>query len=64
MDLGVAWANLVQSRWHCQVLAQAARGQEDLLVVDCDLTACQQSPAQQMFHRDRRPELYPRWLDR
>ena len=44
------------------VLARAARGTEELLVADCDLEACSQSPARRLFWRDRRPELYAEWL--
>ena len=44
------------------VLAQAARGSEELLVADCDLEACSRSTARRLFWRDRRPELYAEWL--
>ena len=45
-----------------QVIAQAPREQESLLVVDCDLGRCGASTARQMFWPDRRPELYADWL--
>ena len=44
------------------VLATAASMEEDLLLVDLDLSACKQSPARTLFWRHRRPELYPDWL--
>ncbi|MCP4593309.1 MAG: carbon-nitrogen hydrolase family protein [bacterium] len=44
------------------VLNRAARSQEDLLLVDCDLEACARSTARRLFWRDRRPELYADWL--
>ena len=45
-----------------KVVARGARGAEDLVVVDLDLTACDRSPARTLFFRDRRPELYAGWL--
>ena len=45
-----------------RVLARAKAGQEDLLLVDVDLAACDRSPARRLFWRDRRPELYSKWL--
>jgi N-carbamoylputrescine amidase len=44
------------------VLAQAAHGQEQLLLADCDLSACARSTARRMFWRDRRSQLYAEWL--
>jgi N-carbamoylputrescine amidase len=44
------------------VLAQAAQGEQELLIVDCDLAACDNSPARRFFWRDRRPELYGKWF--
>ncbi|UCG32551.1 MAG: hypothetical protein JSU68_12910 [Phycisphaerales bacterium] len=44
------------------VLAKAARGQDELLLAECDLNLCAESPARRMFWRDRRPELYGSWL--
>jgi beta-ureidopropionase len=45
-----------------RVLARAKAGTEDLLIADLDLTACERSPARRLFWRDRRPELYSKWL--
>lgn len=45
-----------------RVLARASGGEEDLLIVDLDLSACDRSPARRLFWRDRRPDLYSRWL--
>ena len=41
-----------------RVLAQALHGEEDLLVVDLDLSLVEGSTARRLFFRDRRPELY------
>jgi predicted amidohydrolase len=46
-----------------EVLARGTRLGEELLVADLDLSACERSPARTLFWRDRRPELYPDWLD-
>jgi len=46
-----------------EVLARGKRLDEDLLLVDLDLSACERSPARTLFWRDRRPELYGDWLD-
>ena len=46
-----------------EVLARGKRLDEDLLLVDLDLSACDRSPARTLFWRDRRPELYADWLD-
>ena len=45
-----------------RVLARGKSGEEDLVLVDMDLTECRRSTAQRLFWRDRRPELYGRWL--
>ncbi|MEM7050897.1 MAG: nitrilase-related carbon-nitrogen hydrolase [Acidobacteriota bacterium] len=45
-----------------QVLARGKAGAEDLLMVDCELSQCAESPGRRLFLRDRRPELYRRWL--
>lgn len=45
-----------------RVLAQGARLEEDLVVVDLDLATCADSPARQLFRRHRRPELYAAWV--
>jgi beta-ureidopropionase len=46
-----------------EVLARGRRLDEDLLVVDLDLSACGRSPARTLFWRDRRPALYADWID-
>jgi len=45
-----------------RVVARGKGGVEDLMVVDLDLEACERSPARRLFWRDRRPELYGKWL--
>ncbi|MGD8726810.1 MAG: nitrilase-related carbon-nitrogen hydrolase [Gemmatimonadales bacterium] len=45
-----------------KVLARGARLDEDLVIVDVDLTECATSPARSLFLRDRRPELYGDWM--
>lgn len=45
-----------------RVVARAGRGSEEILTVDLDLAACGRSPAQRLFLRDRRPDLYGGWL--
>ncbi len=44
------------------VLARGKKAEEDLVVVDLDLHACESSHARRLFWRDRRPELYGKWL--
>ena len=46
-----------------RVLARGAEMEEDLVVVDIDLARCAESPARQLFLRDRRPELYRDWVE-
>jgi len=46
------------------VLARGARLEEDLVVTDLDLGKAARSTARRLFWRDRRPELYERWLGR
>ncbi|MDX1632255.1 MAG: carbon-nitrogen hydrolase family protein [Thermoanaerobaculia bacterium] len=46
-----------------RLLAQALRKEEDLLLVDLDLSLVEGSTARRLFLRDRRPGLYPPWLD-
>ncbi len=41
-----------------QILARAAIGKEDVLMVDIDLHEATESPARQLFLRHRRPDLY------
>jgi len=45
-----------------KVLTRGARLDEDLLIVDFDLSECATSPARSLFMRDRRPELYRDWI--
>ena len=45
-----------------QVIAQAARGKDEILYCDIDLNRFQVSPAKKWFFRDRRPELYGKWF--
>ncbi|HEX3556085.1 MAG TPA: nitrilase-related carbon-nitrogen hydrolase [Thermoanaerobaculia bacterium] len=45
-----------------RVLARGKSGEEDLVIADLDLAACQTSTARRLFWRDRRPELYRGWL--
>jgi predicted amidohydrolase len=45
-----------------RVIARGKSLEEDLVIVDLDLAACKTSTARRLFWRDRRPELYPRWL--
>jgi N-carbamoylputrescine amidase len=45
-----------------RVVARGARLAEDMVVTDLNLALCAESPARQLFWRDRRPELYRDWL--
>ncbi len=45
-----------------RILARGKRLEEDLVVADLDLALCAESSARRLFLRDRRPELYGRWL--
>jgi predicted amidohydrolase len=45
-----------------QVIARAGEGAEEILFCDLDLKRNQSSHARRLFLRDRRPELYSRWL--
>ncbi len=47
-----------------QLLARGRAREEDLVVVDLDLSSCARSTARRMFWRDRRPGLYGGWLER
>jgi len=47
---------------HGNIIAQAATGEDDLFICDIDLDQVEQSHAQTLFMRDRRPELYGAWL--
>jgi predicted amidohydrolase len=44
------------------VLDRAARGSEEILITDLDLSATSGSHARRLFLRDRRPELYAEWV--
>lgn len=44
------------------LIARAKRLEEDLLLVDIDLTQCATSHARRLFWRDRRPDLYREWF--
>ena len=44
------------------VIARAAAGDEELLLADVDLALCRTSTARRLFWRNRRPELYHKWL--
>jgi N-carbamoylputrescine amidase len=41
-----------------KIVAQAAFGEEEILVSDLELGLCDMSPARKLFLRDRRPEVY------
>ena len=45
-----------------QVLVRGKSGVEDLVLLDVDLSQCEDSTARRLFWRDRRPDLYPDWL--
>jgi N-carbamoylputrescine amidase len=45
-----------------QVLARGKSGEEDLVLKDIDLGKCATSTARRLFWRDRRPDIYHKWL--
>jgi N-carbamoylputrescine amidase len=45
------------------VLARGKRLEDNLLLVDLDLAACDQTAARTLFLPDRRPDLYRGWID-
>ncbi|MEM1182293.1 MAG: nitrilase-related carbon-nitrogen hydrolase, partial [Acidobacteriota bacterium] len=45
-----------------RILSRGKTLEEDLVVVDLDLSACAESSGKKLFFRDRRPELYADWL--
>jgi beta-ureidopropionase len=45
-----------------RVIARGKTLEEDLVLVDLDLSLCQQSVGKRLFWRDRRPELYRQWF--
>ncbi len=47
-----------------EMIAQAPRGEDHLLVADIDLGANDRGPARTLFLRHRRPELYAAWVAR
>lgn len=44
------------------VVARAARGRDEILYAEADLSSCAESHARQLFLRHRRPELYGEWF--
>jgi N-carbamoylputrescine amidase len=46
-----------------QVIARGKSLEEDLVITDVDLARCTDSTARRLFWQDRRPELYPGWLE-
>lgn len=46
-----------------QIVARGRRLQEDLVVADIDPGSAAGSTSRRLFWRDRRPELYPGWLE-
>lgn len=45
-----------------RVLARAGTGMDEILYCEVDLAECKKSHARRLFLRDRRPELYAKWL--
>jgi predicted amidohydrolase len=45
-----------------QVIARASAGEDTILYADVDLSSASRSHARRLFMRDRRPELYGRWV--
>jgi N-carbamoylputrescine amidase len=45
-----------------QVIARAGKGSDEILYCDIDYSHLDQCSAQKLFLRNRRPELYGRWL--
>jgi N-carbamoylputrescine amidase len=45
-----------------RVIARGKSLEEDLVLADVELKASETSTARRLFWRDRRPELYRRWL--
>jgi len=46
------------------VVARAAKGEDEILLCDIDLDAVESSHARKLFLPDRRPELYAKWMTR
>ena len=47
-----------------EMIAQAPKSEDHLLVTDVDLTANDRAPARKLFLRHRRPDLYAAWVAR
>jgi len=47
-----------------EIISRAPRGEEKLLLVDCDLARIEEMRQARPFLRDRRPEVYASWLQR
>ena len=47
-----------------EMIAQAPRGHDCVLLADIDLAANNAAPARKLFLRHRRPELYADWVAR
>ena len=47
-----------------RVIVRGKRLEDDLVLVDIDLSRCAESCGQRLFRRDRRPELYAEWVNR
>ncbi|TFG54217.1 MAG: carbon-nitrogen hydrolase family protein [Gemmatimonadales bacterium] len=45
-----------------RIIARGRRLEEDLLMVDVDLSRCSTSHARRLFWKDRRPDLYRQWF--
>ncbi len=45
-----------------QILGRGKPLEEDLVIVEMDLSKCATSTARRLFWQDRRPELYAKWL--
>ncbi len=45
-----------------RVLARAGSGTDEIVYCEVDLAECEKSHARRLFLRDRRPELYAKWL--
>jgi predicted amidohydrolase len=45
-----------------RIIARAGKGREETLFCDLDLSMIERSHAKKLFLRDRRPELYGKWL--
>ena len=57
-----AGESFVSDPWG-RVIARAGRGTDEIVHASLDLGTLAESPARRLFLGDRRPELYPGWLD-